>query len=173
MISRTSNTRNRIPNALYAFFFFNDTATTEIYTLSLHDALPICRAAGRQVAPGVAPRHQRPRRGEGAAEPHLGDHPGRPARCVDVEGAAYPVRADAHRSPSASGGEGGARADPHHAPDGRVHIPLALHRDPRPCRALRDEVLRFVLERSAAPSRSGTARAARSSRRAARSRTAS
>src|SRR5438034_11729064 len=28
------------------FFFFNDTATTEIYTLSLHDALPIC-ADGR------------------------------------------------------------------------------------------------------------------------------
>src|SRR3712207_7645830 len=26
---------------LYIFFFFNDTATTEIYTLSLHDALPI------------------------------------------------------------------------------------------------------------------------------------
>src|SRR2546427_4739270 len=26
----------------YIFFFFNDTATTEIYTLSLHDALPIC-----------------------------------------------------------------------------------------------------------------------------------
>src|SRR6267143_6906769 len=25
------------------FFFFNDTPTTEIYTLSLHDALPICR----------------------------------------------------------------------------------------------------------------------------------
>src|SRR2546430_13605415 len=34
------------------FFFFNDTATTEIYTLSLHDALPICprsrAAAGRR-----------------------------------------------------------------------------------------------------------------------------
>src|SRR3712207_7740476 len=29
------------------FFFFNDTATTEIYTLSLHDALPICPAGGR------------------------------------------------------------------------------------------------------------------------------
>src|SRR3712207_7540924 len=28
-------------------FFFNDTATTEIYTLSLHDALPICLRAGR------------------------------------------------------------------------------------------------------------------------------
>src|SRR5260221_10878903 len=29
------------PSPLYFFFFFNDTATTEIYTLSLHDALPI------------------------------------------------------------------------------------------------------------------------------------
>src|SRR2546427_12778693 len=28
---------------VYIFFFFNDTATTEIYTLSLHDALPIWR----------------------------------------------------------------------------------------------------------------------------------
>src|SRR2546430_17123730 len=32
----------------FFFFFFNDTATTEIYTLSLHDALPIC-AAGNGV----------------------------------------------------------------------------------------------------------------------------
>src|SRR5688572_32734088 len=29
---------------LFTFFFFNDTATTEIYTLSLHDALPISLA---------------------------------------------------------------------------------------------------------------------------------
>src|SRR6266436_8909431 len=29
----------------FFFFFFNDTATTEIYTLSLHDALPICPSA--------------------------------------------------------------------------------------------------------------------------------
>src|SRR5215203_5665348 len=29
----------------FFFFFFNDTATTEIYTLSLHDALPICSCA--------------------------------------------------------------------------------------------------------------------------------
>src|SRR3712207_6903563 len=29
---------------LCSFFFFNDTATTEIYTLSLHDALPICNS---------------------------------------------------------------------------------------------------------------------------------
>src|SRR5260221_1986440 len=30
------------PFLSFLFFFFNDTATTEIYTLSLHDALPIC-----------------------------------------------------------------------------------------------------------------------------------
>src|SRR5262249_62115493 len=29
----------------FSFFFFNDTATTEIYTLSLHDALPICNGS--------------------------------------------------------------------------------------------------------------------------------
>src|SRR3712207_6926526 len=35
---------------LYMFFFFNDTATTEIYTLSLHDALPICNRYHCRVA---------------------------------------------------------------------------------------------------------------------------
>src|SRR2546429_9978203 len=34
----------------FFFFFFNDTATTEIYTLSLHDALPICRVMCRRGA---------------------------------------------------------------------------------------------------------------------------
>src|SRR3972149_5142563 len=34
----------------FFFFFFNDTATTEIYTLSLHDALPIYRDVLRQIA---------------------------------------------------------------------------------------------------------------------------
>src|SRR2546427_3876468 len=39
----------------FFFFFFNDTATTEIYTLSLHDALPIWWAyAGRMVCAGLA-----------------------------------------------------------------------------------------------------------------------
>src|SRR5688572_32750873 len=33
--------RTHCSSLLFAFFFFNDTATTEIYTLSLHDALPI------------------------------------------------------------------------------------------------------------------------------------
>src|SRR5437899_4388802 len=48
------------------FFFFNDPATTEIYTLSLHDALPISSAGGpRRVGPGVRGTgpggHPRPR----------------------------------------------------------------------------------------------------------------
>src|SRR2546426_12794983 len=33
----------------FFFFFFNDTATTEIYTLSLHDALPICPGDGAHI----------------------------------------------------------------------------------------------------------------------------
>src|SRR3712207_7290240 len=37
-------------------FFFNDTATTEIYTLSLHDALPICPARGGTARRGARPR---------------------------------------------------------------------------------------------------------------------
>src|SRR3712207_7435041 len=32
---------HRMSHNVFVFFFFNDTATTEIYTLSLHDALPI------------------------------------------------------------------------------------------------------------------------------------
>src|SRR6516162_3605099 len=42
--------------SLLFFFFFNDTATTEIYTLSLHDALPICRAAPISATISVASR---------------------------------------------------------------------------------------------------------------------
>src|SRR5438552_7626698 len=44
----------------YFFFFFNDTATTEIYTLSLHDALPISDRVGP---------HRRPRRRAAHAHP--------------------------------------------------------------------------------------------------------
>src|SRR2546426_10899319 len=39
----------------FFFFFFNDTATTEIYTLSLHDALPICVSDATASASCVAP----------------------------------------------------------------------------------------------------------------------
>src|SRR5256885_16697631 len=42
---------------LFFFFFFNDTATTEIYTLSLHDALPIsCRDVWGRGADADTPR---------------------------------------------------------------------------------------------------------------------
>src|SRR5437899_12992233 len=37
----------------FFFFFFNDTATTEIYTLSLHDALPISPSSARPTLPGL------------------------------------------------------------------------------------------------------------------------
>src|SRR2546428_9563265 len=39
----------------FFFFFFNDTATTEIYTLSLHDALPICNASRSDAGGGSNP----------------------------------------------------------------------------------------------------------------------
>ena len=38
---------------LYFFFFFNDTATTEIYTLSLHDALPIYNIPAEQAIKNI------------------------------------------------------------------------------------------------------------------------
>src|SRR2546429_6195170 len=46
------------------FFFFNDTATTEIYTLPLHDALPICR-----VRPEAARRNRDSSRGQRLPRP--------------------------------------------------------------------------------------------------------
>src|SRR5256885_15373060 len=39
---------------MFFFFFFNDTATTEIYTLSLHDALPISARGGVRLHQGRA-----------------------------------------------------------------------------------------------------------------------
>src|SRR3712207_2702292 len=42
-IGKSTRLNSSHANISYAVFFFNDTATTEIYTLSLHDALPIWR----------------------------------------------------------------------------------------------------------------------------------
>src|SRR6476659_11216259 len=54
---------------LFFFFFFNDTATTEIYTLSLHDALPISlRGAPRPHAHAAGPRHRAARSEEHTSE---------------------------------------------------------------------------------------------------------
>src|SRR2546430_4944641 len=57
-----------MPRTLYtsSFFFFNDTATTEIYTLSLHDALPICAEAP---STGCSPHSDRRRRAWDSARP--------------------------------------------------------------------------------------------------------
>src|SRR2546422_7179384 len=60
---------------MFFFFFFNDTATTEIYTLSLHDALPICPAARRPAACGrrsLPEGRLRGRPGRLRARPHHG-----------------------------------------------------------------------------------------------------
>src|SRR5471032_3661242 len=46
------------------FFFFNDTATTEIYTLSLHDALPIFHRQHRNCGPNGPHHPARPARSE-------------------------------------------------------------------------------------------------------------
>src|SRR3712207_8003012 len=53
------------------FFFFNDTATTEIYTLSLHDALPILRGAARRDAQVRRGARARDRPGRGARDGDL------------------------------------------------------------------------------------------------------
>src|SRR2546425_10628520 len=45
-----------VPTLISFFFFFNDTATTEIYTLSLHDALPISPAGNPPPGPNGSRR---------------------------------------------------------------------------------------------------------------------
>src|SRR5256885_12986454 len=52
----------RYDTATSTFFFFNDTATTEIYTLSLHDALPILGRPGHATGPGRERPGRRARR---------------------------------------------------------------------------------------------------------------
>src|SRR5258708_12934692 len=51
------------------FFFFNDTATTEIYTLSLHDALPICQRFRRLDQPRLEDQILGPRRSDQRHQP--------------------------------------------------------------------------------------------------------
>src|SRR5574344_3052902 len=57
------------------FFFFNDTATTEIYTLSLHDALPIYQPdAPYQHLNDIAPHYFTARSEEHTSELQSPDH---------------------------------------------------------------------------------------------------
>src|SRR3989442_5396143 len=65
----------------FFFFFFNDTATTEIYTLSLHDALPIwllfdAEAVAESRAP--ARQHRDPEAGRLRSEEHTSELQSRP-----------------------------------------------------------------------------------------------
>src|SRR3712207_8455740 len=64
----------------YYVFFFNDTATTEIYTLSLHDALPISADGVRQdpKRPGPAPRPGRVRKRDVPLRAHAAPRARRP-----------------------------------------------------------------------------------------------
>src|SRR2546425_8531440 len=66
------------------FFFFNDTATTEIYTLSLHDALPIFHEGGPAPVGGLEARLRR----------HPGVRRPLPARIA----APHPPRSEEHTS---------------------------------------------------------------------------
>src|SRR6266511_6357450 len=80
------------------FFFFNDTATTEIYTLSLHDALPICSLVTTLPLPTLEPAnvgcagvsaHGTDVRDVG----HLADRGMPAARCGGSSSRAWPVGA--------------------------------------------------------------------------------
>src|SRR3712207_9532508 len=74
-------------------FFFNDTATTEIYTLSLHDALPISGARAADRVPPVRGRVRGERGGAGARSPG-----GPRARGADVQHGPSVSRSEEHTS---------------------------------------------------------------------------
>src|SRR2546426_4141568 len=86
---------NPITPFIFFFFFFNDTATTEIYTLSLHDALPISR---RPRARSVARQPRGPRGaryGPGAGPGGRGSAAARARFEPLVAGGARPARPSA------------------------------------------------------------------------------
>src|SRR3712207_8687203 len=77
-------------------FFFNDTATTEIYTLSLHDALPISPGARVRARPGL----EGPHRDEPPADLRLQkqEHPGSTRRSTQDRGLFKRGRSEEHTS---------------------------------------------------------------------------
>src|SRR3712207_8006996 len=85
---------------MFTFFFFNDTATTEIYTLSLHDALPIsadhdrCRSRARTCQqPGDGKDQPASDHGQSSGRRAPPDDGGQPVRAGDD-----PERSEEHTS---------------------------------------------------------------------------
>src|SRR3712207_7877949 len=73
MRMRSAKVRHHVmPHMSRRLLFFNDTATTEIYTLSLHDALPISDPGDQleRLAPGPLTGRYAARRSAGSAGPH-------------------------------------------------------------------------------------------------------
>src|SRR2546430_9286289 len=83
-----------------SFFFFNDTATTEIYTLSLHDALPI----------SLPPHDRRPRSAARGPCPPL-------HRRTRDRGGRHGARLPGGRTPSAAQSGGGKGENPQNGED--------------------------------------------------------
>src|SRR2546426_8016992 len=75
----------------FIFFFFNETATTEIYTLSLHDALPISGKGNGHRAGSLPTRCPRRRTAQVSASPETPGHP--PAAIRSAKLAALQARA--------------------------------------------------------------------------------
>src|SRR5258708_35414436 len=110
---------SRLPNPVLftLFFFFNDTATTEIYTLSLHDALPIS-------APAL-PQRQHDRHDRGSVLRHGPRRDG-----------GYRGGADLGHPVGGPDGQGSRRHGPRY-PGGNVHLrpaypPISATRRPSP-----------------------------------------
>src|SRR5258706_14624632 len=81
------------PSSL-SFFFFNDTATTEIYTLSLHDALPISAYADNKVV-GADEDHPLAKLADPNVTdmgPNFANYGGLKALCEQAAQAAFPDR---------------------------------------------------------------------------------
>src|SRR2546427_5001464 len=119
---------------LLFFFFFNDTATTEIYTLSLHDALPISPPLQDVWRRPRRPRPRAPTSGSGAGgrAPLRAGRPPPPRRVPalprDARSALRPDRGDDHAraaGPRAGVGRRGRRGG----------APRAVRRDRRDARA--------------------------------------
>src|SRR2546429_6317414 len=92
-----------MPHTVACFFFFNDTAPPEIYTLSLHDALPIPPELARAVA---------------AQRDRLD---------LDLVSRAYRVSAQAHRGQKRESGDDYVRSEEHTSElQSRLHLVCRL-----------------------------------------------